>query len=343
MVYWIFGVIFMAATIVLFVLGVWVKHNESKFRVIELSIAALTLIASIIMVVLAPKPDASNNYNADTVNGVNGPNNGTVIINQGMMSEANEVNLGEPIMELYIGRSKEWVVDQLGNPDFKEDFELVEDEWEASIKCNEYIYIAKDKSFVLRIFFCEDTVVAFFTTIISEKALGKIYIPSPYSFWVGDRPLGNFSYKEIGDVPIAVEGFARYGHWCYFETYFNAMTATAYPNAMVFLSLNYGLDFHQDRDEERFLKDEDINIDNISSYLSNEDFESDSIYEFYTSDQTDDLLKLGIAGLLAVAGDRSINKPNTYGIYKYDAGIIWKVAGFQELDWNAILGLEMPF
>jgi len=220
--------------------------------------------------------------------------------------------------QLCLGKSKKWVLEQFGTPDFEDSSNIPYGLEEETEPCEEYLYIAKDKSYAMRAFFVDDKLVAFFTTITGENALGKIHIPLPYSYYfevfndLNKKALGDFSYYDIfyrpssySPSPNGIQASPK--ERCYSE-YLHLMRPFYYD--VSFWNAQYGLDLNPNNDEDAFWSDEQLLIDG--------EFPIDLLsYFFWDWDESDSEPKEFYQSIAGLGGDRKINKPNTYGFSEY--------------------------
>lgn len=199
------------------------------------------------------------------------------------------------INNILIGESADYCDDCFGVPVFQEQNENGIDE---RVYNNKYV--------IIRAYFKNSSLIGYFVT--AKKDNGKVRLPEQFSHLVDERPLGEFTFKDIDNTPVSVQLYNSNGvaHSFYSENYYFATSGNYYY--FYFMDLDYGFYYNMVYDSDAF--ESDIELEDV--YL-----------DYYPGDP-----------LI----DRSKSFPNTYGMAKSDLNEIYELIStyhnynFQGLD-----------
>ena len=164
----------------------------------------------------------------------------------------NQLNTFENI---YIGCSKEWLDERLGAPTFKYKYKKYPKDIEFNLLCCVYV---TDIALV-RVYFDETALSckAYFVTSTNEEY--SINLPETYKHFVNDKPIGEFSYYDIMNIPNCLGGGKSNGNvrTIYGEVYYFLSAGNYYY--FTFGTVDYGINPSMDLsmlEEEIELDDE---------------------------------------------------------------------------------------
>lgn len=202
------------------------------------------------------------------------------------------------IQKLSIGSSKYWVDDKLGPPYAENIVEITEngrvwphtDESSKVGEILECIYIFDIVSVKMYFDTAENSCKAFFVTLMENTCGIDVDIPGAYSFFVSDKPLGKFTFSDIGSgyEPNNIYGYASngVGRVFYGEQYYFAGSGN-YQN-FYFAVLDYG-EINSLSEFDHFVStiQHDINsvsnLGNGKSALSSSDFLVEQRHTLYVN------------------------------------------------------------
>lgn len=123
------------------------------------------------------------------------------------------------IQKISIGSSKDWVDEKLGSPYASNTVKVTKSDraWhdtdENSIvgELLECVYMFDIVSVKMYFDPSDNSCKAFFVTLMEDVLGADIVIPEAYSSFTTKRPLGEFSFTDIGDDPFTVDGYVSNG------------------------------------------------------------------------------------------------------------------------------------
>lgn len=194
----------------------------------------------------------------------------------------NSINL------INIGSNKEWLDSKFGPAAFST---LTDND---RLRC---VYLTDLAT--LQVFYStiDNKCEAFFVTLMSKDAAGKITLPSEYSFATDGKALGKLNYYEIEGIPSDVFGFmTRGGRSMYGEEYVYGAIYGGYT--FHYLTLDYG------------------EANTVQTYRNNvERVNKDNCLDIYIDDEVDAREFSGATHYLVT--DRKAVCPNTFGLSSF--------------------------
>ena len=142
---------------------------------------------------------------------------GTAPIDFPITEEMEEILVA--ISKISIGSSKNWIDDKLGPPYASNIVAITEDSrvWphtdESSIigEVLECVYMFDVVSVMIYFDTPENSCIAFFVTLMEDVSNVDIVMPEAYSFFVSNKPLGEFAFADIDYEPYNVYGYVSNG------------------------------------------------------------------------------------------------------------------------------------
>lgn len=140
------------------------------------------------------------------------------------------------INQIFIGCNKDWVDEKLGPPYATEIHEISLnvsvssnlDKSDITIEFLECVYLFDIVSVTIFFDTMTNSCEAYYVTLMDDIEAVDITMPKAYSFLVGDKPLGDFTFSEIDGMPSDIYGYTTngsgrtfYGEEYYFASYGN--------------------------------------------------------------------------------------------------------------------------
>ena len=154
------------------------------------------------------------------------------------------------IQKISIGSSKKWIDDKLGAPyaetvmDIKDDGQMSLNDDENS-KTEEILVCAYNISDILIVHayydISDNSCLAFFVTLLDDISGVDFMLPKIYSSLVSDKPLGEFSFSEVGEYIVSTYGYAGQGVGRTFYGEEHYFAAAGNYNTFYFAVLDYGM------------------------------------------------------------------------------------------------------